>query len=387
LSVAIASVLASDTFELTTFCASDPPDDPGLNPNDAIAILNPADLNDYLIARQKIFQWWEHIFWYQACQCVGTTTPPLPPPSSPGPGSENPGLPSGPGVQPCFQGSDSSDGQSVLDDGTTTAIFHYLLDALPGSQLTTVNAGFDTRLTTVQAKAIPAGTISNIRMRFTGTRISGTNPWIRMMVYDASHNSLGGIWSQYADGNTFDWSFTVPQLPAGSAYWLPVLTTGGDPPSHYSASFGITYDCSSSPNTPSVPCCPPDPTLEFRINQLFELIIALHTGAGATPPSSWTDGIRHTGLRDSGRLVLAPTAVGVRAEVTSIPPDTQITPGNPTFYWNIGYITPIALDVPLRGARLVFNPQSFSFPVQADGVSWTLLRGTTMNLVELLPAP
>jgi len=32
----------------------------------------------------------------------------------------------------------------------------------------------------------------------------------------------------------------------------------------------------------------------------------------------------------------------------------------------------------------VFNPQSYVLPVQADGVSWTLLHGTTMNLVELI---
>jgi hypothetical protein len=74
-------------------------------------------------------------------------------------------------------------------------------------------------------------------------------------------------------------------------------------------------------------------------------------------------------------------------EISTIPPGIDVHPGDPQFYFDLGFITPIAVNVPLRGQRLVFNPQSFALPQFADGLAWTLPVGAVINLVELLPVP
>jgi hypothetical protein len=71
-----------------------------------------------------------------------------------------------------------------------------------------------------------------------------------------------------------------------------------------------------------------------------------------------------------------------------LPDNPQILPGTPTFYWDMGFITPLAFDTPLRGWRLVFERQSFQLQNVTDAISYTLLGNTVVDVVEqLLAAP
>jgi hypothetical protein len=146
----------------------------------------------------------------------------------------------------------------------------------------------------------------------------------------------------------------------------------------------VTMDC-SGPSV-SAPCCPPDDYSQTILVNILNKVSNIST-SGSSAPTSWRDSTRHTALTGSGRLVFTAGTVGVRVEVTTITAGIDVHPGNPAFYFDMGFITPIAIDVPLRGQRLVFNPQSFAMPQFADGISWTLPAGAVINLIELQPVP
>lgn len=132
-------------------------------------------------------------------------------------------------------------------------------------------------------------------------------------------------------------------------------------------------------------CCPPDPSIMIGINNILNAIANLSLG-GDTSPTSWKDGVRHASLANAGSFPLADlTAIGVRVEVTTQPRTPHVLPGQPNFYWNMGFITPVALTSPLKGSRLVFLHQSFWLPPFTDTIGYTLLDGTVVDIVELLP--
>ena len=99
--IVLGPLLAGASFELSTFCATDPPSDPGLTAADITDALNFNDVALSVPAIAKIAQWFGSRYWYDLCTCSTTTTPSPPALSNPGPISTNPGLP-GATVGPCF---------------------------------------------------------------------------------------------------------------------------------------------------------------------------------------------------------------------------------------------------------------------------------------------
>jgi hypothetical protein len=121
------------------------------------------------------------------------------------------------------------------------------------------------------------------------------------------------------------------------------------------------------------------------LQQLLELVRNLHNGTAG--PISWHDGVRHTGLSGAGSFVLSGAAIGIRVDMTTLPVGQPPLQGDPTFFWNAGFVTPIALDSPLRGQRLVFEHESMTLPNFTDSIGYTLLNGTVVDITELLPTP
>jgi hypothetical protein len=384
----ISAAVSVQAFDLTTFCTTDPPADPQIGPADYLALLNPAALSDYVAARQKFGDWWKHIYWHQACQCTLVPTPPLGPVSQPGPGGQNTGLPQGPSSGPCW---DTTLGftAAALPPGPLTVIDANAL--LPGNQTVAVTPNFTGGLAV--APLVPAG-VQSITFTATG---EGTDPgpFVQLMTYGTTgtpNNAQALFFLDFANQPSGTTLTVTHPLPANSVSWnaqiAPFLNGNQVQGSSWSLAVELSYTCTANPpNEPVVPCCPPDPGLELRINQILEIVSTLTSSSGSSPPTSWHDGTRHQALTGSGRLQLATAAVGARVEISTIPPGIDVHPGDPQFYFDLGFITPIAVNVPLRGQRLVFNPQSFALPQFADGLAWTLPVGAVINLVELLPVP
>lgn len=384
--IAIGAVAAVETFDVAQFCTIDPPADPGLTAQDMVDFMNPSALNTYLPALQKVRTWWRHVYWWQVCECSTVPTPTMPAPSNPGNQSQNPGLPSG-STQNCYEtkagylATGVSSGTTVAD---LTAAF------LPSSADTiSVSLNLEGHTIPMRAVRIPSGVSAVFAQSQNGGAASpaGVNAHDGSIhAWGATGNDLGSLAQIFNSQNAL--VGTAAQgapLPTGAQYIsLGVFNTADVSVSgkEMSWSSDIRYICGTQLATP---CCPPDPALEFKLNQLFQLVLNLQGQAAASPPTGWTDGIRHSGLEKAGSFHLAPGAIGVRFETSSIPPGFQVSPGDPNFYWDLGFITPFALGSPMRGWRLLYNPHSFHLPDFTDQIGYTLASGVVSAAVELLP--
>lgn len=58
-------------------------------------------------------------------------------------------------------------------------------------------------------------------------------------------------------------------------------------------------------------------------------------------------------------------------------------PGTPNYYFSLGFATPFAGGTPLKGQRLVYNHQVFSWPTYTDAIGYTLYPDVNIDLIEL----
>lgn len=385
----IGTLVGTRTFDLSSFCTNDPPPDPGIGPADLLALAQPQFLSTWLPAADKFNQWWSHIYWYVACQCSGGVTPTPAPPSDPGPAGRDTGLPAGPTSPLCWDGYATRSGVLAFSSPTPPpSAYSILNEALPGTVTQPITPNLDTTIPTDVARVLPGGVIDNLTLRFSGSTQEATHPHVEFAFYDASGTRVGPVTPLIPPAvGPFDISRVVG-VPLGATCWYPFMIAGTVSTSSptYSATFELTYTCGDV-NTPIVPCCPPDPTLEIKLNQILDILLNLHTSPPGAIVDQWQDGVRHANLSGAGHTALARTAVGVRVEVNSIPPGIDVHPGDPAFYFDMGFLTPLAEGSPLRGQRIVFNPQSFELSPFADSVAWTLPAGVVIDLVELLPLP
>jgi hypothetical protein len=141
--------------------------------------------------------------------------------------------------------------------------------------------------------------------------------------------------------------------------------------------------CGLAPGQPlDLNCCPPDPTVMQTLELILQLVQNIHS---TSSPTSWIDGAVHIGVQGAGSFPLSGKAIGIRVDMTRLPENVRVNPGDPTFFWDAGFITPVALTSPLRGARLVFEHQSFQIPPFTDTIAWTLLHNCEVTITELLP--
>jgi hypothetical protein len=382
---AMAVVIVGTTYEASVLCASDPPPDPGLTMDDVLHILSPKDPLNFFPAVQRVQDWFTRIFWCAACQCVDGTRPNCGTPSAPSGLDVNPQLPSGTVGNECWDASAAFVSPPATNTPTDSVDMNSLL---PGNTLVSVTPWHGGGL--AHAKPLPA-TPHQILVGTVGQG-SGVGP----TGYLAFFNASGTLAAQAVP--VIDFSsppYDNPQtiipfeVPANSASWqfelVSTFRAGGNSQLvNWTVTPDLSYTCTASPNTPSTPCCPPDPLLEQKLEEILQLLAQLHLSP-PSGPSSWTDGQRHPNLSNAGTVTLAGSPIGVRAEMRVPPTGVQIDPGSPTFYWDAGFITPIAVGSPLRGGRLVFNPQSYTLPDFTDQIGYTLKHGTVIDLVELLP--
>jgi hypothetical protein len=385
----IGTLVGTRTFDLSSFCTNDPPPDPGIGPADLLALAQPQFLSTWLPAATKFDQWWSHIYWYVACQCTGGVTPTPPPPSDPGPAGRDTGLPSGQVLPLCWDGTATDSGFLVnTSGGPLPSSFLVMNAALPGTATQAITPGLVGTIPTDVALLLPEGVIENITVRFSGTSPNNSEPDLIFAFYNAAGTIVASRrFGSSFPGGPFDQSFVWGVPPTGATCWYPFMSRGSTVNGQaYSCTLEVSYTCGGV-NTPVVPCCPPDPTVEIKLNQILDILLNLHTSPPGSIIDQWQDGARHSNLSGAGHTALARTAVGVRVEVNSIPPGIDVHPGDPAFYFDMGFLTPLAEGSPLRGQRIVFNPQSFELSPFADSVAWTLPAGVVIDLVELLPLP
>lgn len=375
---AIGGVLGSFLLNLNDICSNPAPVFPSLTNEDWFNVLSPIHTGDYALSVQRFQQWVTAYMWPTWCQCNdGQPALPSPPTSVPDIDS-NPGVPTSPGGSHC---SDVTYSLTQAAEGVSPPFHDYTNIWLPLTQTVTVTPTITGWPTTAQL--MPTGT-TNFQQAYSVANQPGIS--VSPGASGAFFNSAGvqvGSWGGPGCVNC-SLPFTPITIPSGAVSWN---IAGHNPnASPYTFVWELRFDCAGSgPTQLTQPCCPPDPILEYKLNQVLNVVLNLTSSSTTNPPISWHDGVRHTGLRGAGSFLIDATAIGVRWEVTTPPQGVNVDPGNPDFYWDMGFWTPYALTSPMRGGRLVFLKQSVELPEFTDQIGYTLKHGTVTDAVELLP--
>lgn len=392
----VASVVAAAiTIDSAVYCANDPPADPVLTAGDVADALNVFEPIVSLPAQARVAQWFLHRYWWQICECSAVSTPAATAPSNPGAISRSPGLPSG--TNPiCFQGGVTDNlGHPV----SPNLVVHDLTPALLscGAQINGNNAqaGAIVIPFAVPAYAIPA---SATRIDMVSDPVSwdpgvgaGSRAAANINFFDAAGNWLSGQLvaqtgpSQHRTTtflrNTLPWGAAATHYAVCSGVQGAVGSTGVD----WIQTINAVTQCGGVALQSG--CCPPDPTLEAKLNAIFGLVKAIYEGL-PTSPHSYAEATVHAGLTGNGSILFHDNAIAVKVAITGDTTGFRISVGDPSYYWSRGYIVPITAEAPVRRpVRLVYNPQQYELPALTDSIGYTLPPGLTISITELVAGP
>lgn len=382
----LAPIIAVETLDLTTFCGVDPPADPGLTASDVFDATVLTDPTIMLPAWDKIRTWFKSWYWYSVCQCADGFRPSRPTPSSPGDVSTNPGLPSGTSNNSCWSAS------SVFTSVPTTTPVTHAVDCqdalLPGSTTVTVTPGYTGLFS--RAHVIPAG-VQKITFHIEASG-SYPGPSIMFVTYNASGTpSSNNVPGDYTNPGSSTRAVTY-NLPSTAVSWQVFIFAyyfPGPPPinqgSDWTVNIDFSYTC-DSPNTPVVPCCPPDPLLENRINAIMAMLNAIYAGLPASI-NSLSEGTVHAGISGNGSIVPSAGVIAVKIAMTTIPNRLGRVLNDPTFYFEAGYITTSAAEGNYVSRRITHTPQLFMFEALVDTVHYSIPSDVVASITELRRGP
>lgn len=378
-----AALVDSFILSATAECSGDPPAMPTFDSTDVTNLIGGLLNPNAPITLQKVKDALLNWLWDRLCECSNgqlTVTPIIAPPA----GATTIGLT--PSV-PCFAGSyvgrpafrSSTAGIDTWADVTartlgTNGLFHQLIGATQAYQIYGIPTGATLITSSWQNPPLVSCDCTN-------------STAIAVQFYDAAFTAIGGLISlNHSDLVGVCIGSSSVAVPATARWWKCVVDSGvlggcGQLAGDLVVSTQVW--CGGGP-LGIQGCCPPDPSILIGIQNILQLVANLSRGFGA-PPTATVDGVRHSNLSGHGSFTLSGKPIAIRVEMTTLPSGVHVEIGTPTFYWDAGFITPIAGGSPLRGQRLVFNPETMALPALTDQIGYTLEHGTVVDVVELLP--
>jgi hypothetical protein len=370
----ISVIASSQTYNLLNICGAPDPGDPGLTLAD---ILLAADLTSPVLADpaiKKVTQWFVHMMWPSWCDCANGTSAP---PSTTAPlptGTANPGLPTGSLNPPCWNKTSS---YQVPAGTATSAPVDFSLQVLPQTTSVTVVPGGTNWPTT--AWVMPAG-VSNVQSIATLHENVATFGMSQTVEF---FNNTGAMltnvtlaaWPPLATITT-----AVP-VPANAYSWH-VFNVVDTTPHNYTNQW--SFACPGNPSGQlSTPCCPPDPLLEGKLNQIYQLLQAVYSAAGGL--ATYKKSTVHSGLTSSGTIGSA-GLIGIEVDITAAPA-TKTQPGNPPYIWDMGWLSLLTGDGMIDEKRLTRTHQLWLPQLGGLATTWGYYfnPGVTATITELIP--
>lgn len=376
----VGGLLGGLTYDLVNVCDSDPPADPGLTAQDIADALNLYNPFVSIPAQQKLQQWFTRIYWYAVCDCVATTTPSLPTPSDPGDTAGiNPGLPSGP------QGAFCWDITVTLHVPTPQTVnYDFTEQLLPAQNL-------DPSFAALAASGIPnmARVPSGATTMYAVTTIdaipaAGDQSGVCIQFYNAANSALVG----YCIADFIETSPSTTQtsaplaIPATATHWI---AQGNSSTVAHNIAVQLRVACAGdSADAPVTPCCPPDPALALKLEQILAMVTLIQRQIA---PFAYVIGTAHAGLTGHGHFSVQ-GLIGVLVEITA---GSQVSEedGDPTTVWSAGWIS--FGSAAGNSERIFISTSPQTCFVEAAGqytrIGYTLRPNVTATITELVREP
>jgi hypothetical protein len=363
--VPLAAYIGLLTYDLSTFCTTDPPAIPTITLADAVDVIQIADPVARVRAQLKFQDLVGAYLWHQVCQCDVPPQPAIPaPPATPSPWiSINP-----PAIAPCWSSTltyvattvNSPQYRPLLFNTSTTDPFGAFLP-FPLPTAVTVT-------TTVNTDGVGLGSYQFVLV---GRNSPG----------GANFTSVG--FGPYAAGTTHTDVITLdPRVT-----FAELETLGTTVGATNSVTVTVSWNCTPIDVTTSQLCCPEVYTLSDQVQQLLGMVQAIYTGLPQSV-NSYAEATVHAGLTGNGTLTLVDHAIAIKVHITADTTGGRTAPGVPPYLFDRGWIVPIAAEGPLRGlTRLVYDPQLYPLPPLTEQIGYTLTPGITATITELVRGP
>lgn len=382
---AILVFAAGQSIDWNALCATDPPAMPTFNAGDIAHIItapwNPADA-----PFQKLVTLIQVAAWYYGCQCTSTVTP-APPgyPSIPA-GDPVVNLPIPPA--PVASGACLTVSNSYTNDpADATAHDETPLFLSPSGSATVNNSTSGFAITT--GYLIPPGaTFVNFTVNPNCVPFQSNTGELYAHFHDSTGAYLGfsGIFGNVVGPHSGSFG-----IPANTVYM--VLETQQSSAIHGTTTVQLTlsfFGCTSAKLT--TPCCPPDPVLIGMLQQILNNEQSIRTLVTQiqrySVPFAYIDSTQHIGLTGSGSFAIS-SLLGMRAQITAQPSGLKTSGGNPTYIYDLGWMSVENGDGLIDEIRLTRTNQVWLSRLFQTGVTfgYFLNPGVTATFTELDAEP
>lgn len=354
----IGAAGSSLQLHLPTFCALDPPDDPGLTGTDLVFLLSPAPTVEKTIAQGKVNQLLSRYAWFDFCECASVTTPapPTPPTQPTGTPAVNPPPTGYPVSAPCLTVTrDAVEG--ITEAGGYT---HNSFNLPPGA--TTFSALLSTT-------AVDGFLQMDMRVQF----------------FDANDDAI------------FENEIAVtvdPDSPVTVQGPIPITAVSADlsgtptPDDVGTIDFAAVnqnvYCYNATPGGYNSPCCPPDPILESKLDTLLQLVTLIQRQVA---PFAYVSGAVHSGLTGTGTISVQ-SLLGVLLN-TSIPDRAGEVAGTPVTVFDCGWLNLATADGYTERFFVASDSQIIlpRLPGIYTAIGYTFQEGVSVTITELMREP
>lgn len=322
--VGLAAYIGILNYDLTTFCADDPPAVPTITAADVAALLSVSS-ESHLIALHKFADLVGAYSWYTFCKCSSVTTPapPTAPTAPTGLPDFNPPIGAPPPAAPCW------DKLAVGLTGGSVTLAHNctLLVAPPGASHAQGNSGVDGLI-----YAIPVPLPTTLEMVCS---VDASPASQQVFFFFQFFTSTG---AQLASGSVSllsgQTSTVTAVVPSNAVYW-EFATAWTNAAYSVKANMEVRYWCAGqSPTATLAPCCPPDEIASGLLDQILQYVTLLQR---QMVPFAYIDGATHTGLTGAGTEAIQ-GLLGVRVNFTNLPTSLGRAGEDPEVIFDAGWI-------------------------------------------------
>jgi hypothetical protein len=371
-----AGFLGLVTYDLSTFCPSDPPADPGMTGADYLALLGVGTPVARQAAILKFEQLVGHYLWWDVCECVTGTASPVPPaiPAPPGMPQVNPPVTTtSPGpAGPCWQGSITLR-QQLSTDTAPPAYQTTAFSWAPG-----INGFAPFPCTFV---------IANFKCNNNGLHPGQCR--LEPSMYQQGGSFDNGVIVSPALPITLNpgQSQTITLTPhATNDNGVILMSTAWSNQSNADNTVDISAQLFCTSQTqPLIQCCLPDPNMITMLQDIDQLVTLLQR---QDAPFAYILGTAHSILSGHGVLTIQ-GLLGAKIELTTTPSTIGSESGSPLEIFGAGWIAWGTADGFISREVIHHNPQ-LSFPAEAGQftqLGYSLTPGVVATITEITREP